>query len=187
MKIIKPVTYLAIIAIVTIFSVLIYATVQQSYRSTANDPQLQVTRDMSERIKNNQAIDHFMMSDTIEISRSLSVFNVLYDNNGQPLKTTGVLDGGLPKMPKGIFDFAKSNGENVFTWQPRHGVRIAMVVKSVQSPGIAFVAAGRSMEEIEKREANLVKMVFMGWILSLAVVVFYWIAVSLSGRIKSQH
>src|SRR5260221_7233347 len=178
MKSSYPLTYLAIAAIVTIFSGLIYATVQQSYRSSANDPQLQVTRDICERIKNKQPFDHFMMNDTIEISKSLSIFNVLYDSNGQPVRSTGILDGGLPRMPKGIFDFTKSNGENVFTWQPRQGVRMAMVIKSVQSPGIGFVAAGRSLAEIEKREANLVTMVFMGWILSLAVILFYWLAVS---------
>jgi len=135
-------------------------------------------------LKNNKSIDHFMSGDTIEISKSLAIFKVLYDANGQPLQATGLLDGGLPKMPKGVFDFAKSHGENVLSWQPRKEVRMAMVIKSVQSSGVAFVAVGRSLEEIEKREANLVNMIFMGWILCLAVLLFHWFAISFFKRIR---
>jgi hypothetical protein len=61
---------------------------------------------------------------------------------------------------------------------------MAMVVKSVESSGVAFVAVGRSLEEIEKREANLTTMIFMGWILSLAVLLFHWLAVSFLKRIR---
>jgi len=44
-------TYPAIIAIVTIFSGLIYAAVQQSCRSCPNDLQLQIAHELSEYIK----------------------------------------------------------------------------------------------------------------------------------------
>jgi hypothetical protein len=187
MKRINAITYLAAIAVVTIFSGLIYGTVQQSYRSAANDPQLQIVRDMDNRMQRNQSIDQFMEADTVDLSNSLAVFKTLYDANAQPLRTTGLLDGGSPKMPKGIFDFAKSNGENVFTWQPRKGVRMAMVVKSVHSPVIGFIAAGRSLEEIENREANLTKMVFMGWMLSLAVILFHWLIASFFIKTKTRN
>jgi hypothetical protein len=45
-------THLAAIAIVSIVFGLIYITVQQLHRSAANDPQLQITWDISEGLVN---------------------------------------------------------------------------------------------------------------------------------------
>lgn len=163
--------------LVTMLSGLIYVSVQQSHRSGANDPQLQIARDISERLKNNQSIDQLMAGDTVEISKSLAVFKVLYNMNGEPIQSNGLLDGKLPKIPKGVFDFTPKKGENVLTWQPRKGVRMAMVVESVQSQGIGFVAAGRSLKETEKRVGNLTTMLFIGWLACLGVIVIHWLII----------
>jgi hypothetical protein len=48
----NSITHLAAIAIVTILCGLIYVSVQQSHRSVANDPQLQIARDISEGLVN---------------------------------------------------------------------------------------------------------------------------------------
>jgi hypothetical protein len=46
MKQLSIVTHLAAAIIITVVMLLIYACVQQSYRSSANDPQLQIARDL---------------------------------------------------------------------------------------------------------------------------------------------
>jgi hypothetical protein len=168
--------------LVTMLSGLIYVAVQQSHRSGANDPQLQIARDIRERLKNNQSIDRLMSGDTVEISKSLAVFTVLYDMNGKPVQSNGLLDGKLPEIPKGVFDFTRKKRENVLTWQPRKGVRMAMVVESVQSPGIAFVAAGRSLNEVEKRISNLTTMLFIGWLACLGVILVHWVIVTFRNK-----
>jgi len=170
--------YSAAILIVTILSGLIYVSVQQSHRSGANDPQLQVARDISHHLKKNQTINGLMNGDTVEISQSLSIFKILFNSNGDPVQTTGLLDGNLPQMPKGVFDFTKTNKEDVFTWQPRKGVRIAMVLESVQAPGIAFAAVGRSLKEVEKRTSNLTNMLLIGWLLCIAILFLHWFIVT---------
>ena len=164
-------SHFVIAVIVTVLSVMIYATVQQSYRSGANDPQLQIAKDLVAALNNGRSIDHLLPNDGIEISESLSAFVVLYDNNGEPIRSTGMLDGQLPKIPKGVFDFTKKNKEDVLSWQPRKGVRMAMVVEAVQSSDIGFIAAGRSLEEVEKREHDLTIMVFIGWLICIGVIV----------------
>jgi hypothetical protein len=108
----------------------------------------------------------------------------LYDNNGEPVQSTGMLDGHLPKMPSGVFDFTRKNKEDVLTWQPRKGVRMAMVVESVQSPNIAFVAVGRSLQEVEKRESNLTLMVMIAWLVCIAVIVLSGIINSFKKSLK---
>ena len=58
MKSFNSANYLAATAVVTIFAGFIYAAVQQTYRNTANDPQLQIARDMSEQLTDGKSIDH---------------------------------------------------------------------------------------------------------------------------------
>jgi hypothetical protein len=168
--------------LVMVLSGLIYLAVQQSYRSGANDPQLQVARDISERLKNNQSIDQLMAGDTVDISKSLAVFKVLYDLQGVPIQSNGLLDGKSLQMPKGVFDFAKENGEDVLTWQPRRGVRMATVVEFVRSPSVAFVAVGRSLEETEKRVSNLTIMLFVGLFACFGIILVHQLIVNFGDK-----
>jgi hypothetical protein len=175
-------THLAAAAIVTILSAFIYATVQQAHRSGANDPQLQIARDISNKLEKGGTVDKWFNGDTIEISQSLSVFNALYNDKGEPVISKGVLNGKMPSLPKGVFDFARKNGENVFTWQPERGVRMAIVLKSLQSSAYSFVAAGRSLYEIEQREQNLTWTTFISWVLCMGVIILHWLITFLKTR-----
>jgi len=172
--------YITIAILATILCGLVYMTVQQSYRSNANDPQLQFAKDISSRLETNRSIENLWPNDSIEISKSLSPFIVLYDNNGNPVRSTGTIDGQLPKLPKGVFDFTRRNKEDVLTWQPRKGVRMAMVVESAQSSTISFVAVGRSLEEVEKLEGNLTLMIIIAWLVCIGVIVLSGIVGSFS-------
>ena len=68
--------------------------------------------------------------------------------------STGVLDGKAPIIPTGVSDYAKANQEDVLTWQPRAGVRMALVVEHTTNEKAAFVAVGWSLEEVEKEKAT---------------------------------
>src|ERR1051326_6952305 len=107
--------YVTIAILVTILCGLIYVTVQQTYRSGANDPQLQLAKDISYRLEKGLSIDNLLSIDSIEISRSLSPFVVLYDNDGNPVRSTATLDGQLPRIPKGVLDFTRKNKEDVLS------------------------------------------------------------------------
>ena len=175
-------THLAATAIITILSALIYATVQQTYRSGANDPQLQIARDISNKLKKGEGIGKWFDGDTIEISQSLSSFNVLYDDKAGAVLSTGVLNGKLPSLPKGVFDHAMKHGENVFTWQPQKGVRVAVVLRSLQSSSYSYVAVGRSLYEVELREENLRWMIFISWLLCIGVIMLHWLIAFFKNR-----
>ena len=165
-------THFATAIIVTGIVLTIYATVQQAHRSAANDPQLQLARDITAKIDNNKAFDQLLPGDTIEISQSLGTFVALYDAKGKPQQSTGLLDGKLPKLPSGVFDFTHNNKEDVFTWQPRQGVRIATVLQLTKN---GFIAVGRSLQEVEIREGNLVTMVFVTWMICMGIIVLHWL------------
>lgn len=175
MKNISIITYLTLAALITGIIMLVYATVQQNFRSSANDPQLQIARDMSESLKDNKTSAALMSGDTVDLTKSLAVFKAIFDEKGKALQCTGVLNGGIPSFPQGVFDFTRQHGEDVVTWQPQKGVRIALVVESVHANGIGFVAAGRSLLEVEKREKRHFNMCAIALVICLTILAGHYV------------
>jgi hypothetical protein len=137
--------------VICAFSALAYATVQQSERQSANDPQIQMAEDTAAALNGGASIDSVLPKTQVEMSKSLAPFIVLYDVSGKPTATSGTLNGQMPVYPKGALDSAKGTGENRVTWQPADNVRIASVVVPFNG---GFVMAGRNMREVENRESQ---------------------------------
>jgi hypothetical protein len=163
------VPYLAASAIVTVIILLIYVTVQQSYRSGANDPQLQVAKDIHARLQRGASIQKYF-DDSINIESNAGVFTALYNRKSEPIQSSGFLDGKFPNLPAGVFDFVKTNGEERVTWQPRPGIRMATVVLYAGLPSIAYIVVGRSLQEVEIREHSLIEIVFICWVIAMAFI-----------------
>ncbi len=168
---------------ITGFCFLVYGTVQQDFRQSLNDPQIQMAEDAARALENGVVpagiVPHG--SPTIDIAQSLTPWIAVYDEAKTPLESTGVLDGAPPKPPSGVFDAAKDGkgkdvrlsgynvkGENRVSWQPRPDVRSAIVVVHVNGGKGGYVVAGRNMREIEAREADLGHQVLIAWIVLLA-------------------
>ena len=164
--------YLTVMAILTVVFGIIYVTAQQSYRTAANDPQIQIARDVAAAIHRGRPVESFF-TDSIDIAQSLSPFKILYDANGKPIRSSGYLDGKMIQLPAGVFDFVRAHGEHSVTWQPGRGVRIAMVIVSSGASPAGFVAAGRSLQEIEVREHNLIIIIFIGWIVCIVLILIH--------------
>jgi len=152
----------------TLFCGLVYATVQQNYRQSANDPQIQIAQDTIATINSGFSPKDAVFRNRIDISKSLAPFIIIYDESGKPITSGAVLDGKTPIPPKGAFDFAKKFGENRFTWEPKNGVRNAVVLAYYKGKESGFVLAGRSMREVEIRETRLEIQVGLAWIVILA-------------------
>ena len=164
------ISYLAALAIGTNNTALIYVAVQQNYRMSANDPQVQLARDLADRLEHNQPITSLLPADTVDLSKSMAVFTACYDANQQPVTSTGYIEGTIPKLPAGVLNYAKSHDENWITWQPRKDIRLATIVKYIPSPASAYLVVGRSLKEVEQREGNLVKIIMIVWILCCAII-----------------
>ncbi|HYK44401.1 MAG TPA: hypothetical protein VEV83_04490 [Parafilimonas sp.] len=167
------IAHFAAAVILTCGILLVYASVQQAHRSAANDPQLQLARDLGIALNSGKTVNNLFPKDTIDIAQSLAVFAETFDEQGNPLRSTGLLNGQLPQPPAGVLDFTKNNQEDVITWQPENGVRMAMVYEKVNAAGTGFVAVGRSLKEVELRENKLVRMVAIAWIACLAVLLVH--------------
>lgn len=162
--------YLAAATLVTVILLLMYATVQQTYRSGLNDPQVQIARDISLQLEQNKPIENFIHPDTIDMKKSLSPFFILYDALGNPVRSNALLNGRIPQVPKGLFEELNGKSQHEVTWQPQSGVRMAMVIVKVNTQPVQFVAAGRSMAEVEGRVSRLITIIFIAWIICLAII-----------------
>jgi hypothetical protein len=100
----------------------------------------------------------------VDISTSLSPFYVIFNSAQEPIMSSGLLDNGTPQLPVGVLDFARQNGENRLTWEPKPGTRIATVIVPYHD---GFVLAGRNIREVEARESQLSLFAGLTWILAM--------------------
>jgi hypothetical protein len=159
--------WLPLAVVVSAFCALAYMTVQQSLRQGANDPQIQMAKDAAAALDNGASLEAVVPKQRVEFSTSLAPFLLVYDANGKALAASGVLDGQVPDYPMGALEAARQSGENRVTWQPQGGVRIASVAVPFKD---GTVVAGRSLREVEKREAQTQTIAFAVWVLTLVAV-----------------
>lgn len=162
---------LLLTTVCSMFALAMYATVQQALRSSANDPQLQIAGDAVIQLEDGTDAATVVGSYQADMSRSLSPFLIVYDSNGQPIASSARLNGHTPTPPAGVFRYAFERRQNVLTWQPQVGVRIAAVIQPFAGPHPGFVLAGRSLRVVEDREATTVKMVGLAWLGMMAVII----------------
>lgn len=162
-------TFVVLAALVSVIFGTVHVAVQGSYRANANDPQVEVTGQVTDVINQNVPLDAIVSdAEQIDMSKSLSLFVMIFDNDKKLAGASAVLDGQPPVPPAGTFDVAKSKGQDRFTWEPKKGVRVAAVLKYVDGKG--YVLAGRSLKEIEMREQDLMKLIATGWAISVLLV-----------------
>lgn len=147
---------------------LVYLAVQQDFRMSLNDPQVQLAEDASVRLSEGAKPSAVTASGTVEVGASLGAFVNVYDDSGKPLLAAGTLDGTAAVPPPGVFQYTLRTGEDRVTWQPRPGVRIAAVVERYQGKtGSGFVVAGRNMREVESRITQLSAQVAAAWLVTM--------------------
>lgn len=152
--------------IITAIFGIIYLVQQQNYRFNSYDPQGEVVGQVEAVIKEGVPLDSIVSeAEQINMGDSLSLFVMIFDANRQLVSSSAVIDGQAPTPPEGTFAYAKQHGENRFTWEPKPGVSIAAVLKAVDDKG--FVLAGRSLKEVNSREAEMTKLVIIGWAIAI--------------------
>lgn len=148
------------IAVVIIaLSGIVYLAVQQNIRSSANDPQIQMAEDAAVLLENGKSPESLIPANEVDISKSLAPYIIIFDDSGKGVASQAILDNRIPIPPPGVFEYTKVKNKDIFTWQPKPGVRSAAVIVHFNGAKPGFVLAGRSLREIEKREDNLLKIV----------------------------
>ena len=154
--------------LVTLFSGVIFVTVQQSLRLSANDPQVQIAGDILNSLA--QGADPKQLSTTtVDMASATNPFVIIYDNSEKVVGTTVELDKKTPVPPKGAFEKTKKNNESRFTWEPKKGLRQAAVMVKYKD---GYVLTGKSLGEIEDRIMSILRIVGIGWVVGIAATAF---------------
>jgi hypothetical protein len=169
----------------------LYAIPQQVLRNGANDPQIQLATDAVARLEDGAPTTEAIPAGNVDMARSLAPFIIAYDDQGKPLASQARLNGGIPVPPAGVFDYVRQHGEERVSWQPilgtARGVRIAAVVERVSGAHPGFVLAGRSLREVEVREAHVRQMAGLTWIGMIALILIGTLAYGWLTRPPVQH
>jgi hypothetical protein len=162
------VLWLPVAAVSTVFAGVVYGAVQQSLRSSANDPQLQMAEDAATQLSTGTPPGDVATGATVDIARSLAPFVIVFDGSGRVLASTAQLDGETPVPPQGVLDSAAAGGIDVISWQPRGGVRAAIVVVPYEAGASrGTVLVGRSLRAVEERETNTLLIAGFAWVVAL--------------------
>lgn len=155
-----------------------YVSCQQILRQGANDPQIQLAEDAAATLSAKTSVNVSVLpyGAPVDLAKSLAPFMIVYNASGKVLQSSGTLNKVTPVPPAGVLAYAAKHGENRLTWQPQKNVRLAAVIVPFDGAEKGFVLAGRSLAEVEKREAGLAVKFFLAWILSLGLLVFYAMA-----------
>ncbi len=181
--------WLMISIVSTLTCGLVFISVQQSLRQGANDPQIQMAQDIAAKLSAGATVESVVPKESVDIEKSLAPFVTVADENGQTVASSAMLDAVVPKVPSGVFDYVASHGEDRVTWQPRAGVRQAIVVTSYDSGSSkGFVVAGRSLKEVEKRTNQAWQESVAAWCAVVGVsLIMLLIGAAVLQRNKSHH
>lgn len=159
-------SWLPLAALTILMSGLVYAAVQQNYRSSANDPQIQMAQDARNALESGASAQSLVPASRVDIAQSLAPYLAIYDANGQEIAASATLHGQPLTAPAGVFASARTMPMDKITWMPEPGVRSAIVVMHYSG---GYVLAGRSLTEVEERETNLELIVAVACVVTLAV------------------
>ena len=162
--------WLPIAVAVTVLVGISYIFVQQSYRQTANDPQIMMARDVAAAVAAGTPAGQLVPKEAVDPSKSLAPFLIVLNADGRTVVASSMVLGAItPVPPAGVLETAKASGENRVTWQPRADARIASVVVPVRGGPGGYVVAGRSLRATEERVDQLTQLAGLGWIGALVL------------------
>ena len=159
-------------------------TMQQMLRRGANQPQIDMVNYYASEIASGTKPDDAIPPGYVDPERNLEPFVIFYNEQGKPEVSTGYLDQSVPTPPAGVFKYVQSHGSENLTWQPRPHVRIAAVVRYLNSSHPGFVLAGRSLRVVEEDESLLFRITFLGWLLVVLLLALGANALQRAERLK---
>ena len=159
-------SWLPLAVALTIVSMFMFAAGQHQFRSSANDPAIQLAEDgVAALAAGDEPV--FPSTQVIDLKLSVAPFMIVYDEQGKVARGSAVLNGDTPTPPSGVFSSTPKGGENRFTWEPESGVRLAVALAHNSGTGGGYVLGGRSLREVESRINDLFGIVVMGWVVGL--------------------
>ena len=153
-------------ALATIAAAAIYVVAQQVGRRSADDvPRAIVAEQVAALSSRGPSTGLPAVEPAVAVSSQSGPFVIVYDSAHRVLSSSALLDA-TPGLPTGTLDDAVSRGGTSVTWQPRVGVREAVIAQPWSGPaGSGVVFAGVGLGATEDRARSVLVAVTAGWVL----------------------
>ncbi len=162
----KLVLFASFVALLVIIFGTIYVVAQQTQRADANYPQIQIAEDVAASLNKGQKPSSLIGS-KVDMNNSLAPFVIIYDKTGKVEAGSGLLNGKVPTVPKGVLTASDDQTYHTVSWQPQDGIRFAVVSVSANK---YYVLSGRSIKQAEKNVTKTLLLAFSGGVLSVIVL-----------------
>ena len=137
---------------------LLYVTVQQNIRLTANQELVRTATDI--QLAGDLAFQQDQTGEKTDVHNSLAPAVILLDDNKKVISSDAALNGKDISPPEGVLEYAKARGENRVTWQPRADTRLATVV--LHKPGSGYILVVKNLREVESQISQLLISCVLG-------------------------
>ena len=148
-----------------------YVIGQQAGRRAADDvPRAMATR-AAKQLSQGLAGAQVVGASPVDLAADPTPFVIVYDPAHRVLASGATVAGEPPALPSGVLDAAVAGGEDHVSWQPRSGVREAVVALpwgDGRSSG--GVVAGASLQPTENRSRALLWGAVIGWLIMVCAV-----------------
>lgn len=163
--------FLPFLVLATALCGLSFVLVQQSIRQGAYDPQVQVSEEITNDLSAGRDPKSLTVSMKTDVAKSLAPYIIIFDDQGKEVASSVQLDGKTPTVPGGVFEYVRLHGQDRFTWQPKVGIRSAVVVSRYKSDkDSGFILVGRSMREVENRIERILKLTGLAWLVTVGAL-----------------
>ena len=164
--------WIVLAAVSTALAGLGYVVTQQTIRMSANLDPLKATLQIKDILKQGVDPSRIIPPTQLELKDNYSVFAAVFDEKGNALSSSVMVDGKTPNLPAGLFENAKMKGENKFTWEPKSNLREAAVVvpyNAEVTEGTStkatsgFILSGQPLTEYEKNIEVIMRLAVAAW------------------------
>jgi hypothetical protein len=174
--------WLAIVGVATLVLGAAYAMAQQSTRMSADDLPLTTSQVAKQELQNGSNAKDVVPTLKTDLRYDSTVFMIITDNSQHVVASSANLDGQIPLPPLGVFDYTNSHGNDVFTWEPSTGVRLATRVTMYgKSPNDGYIITGQSLKPFEDRISTYTWISLIAW---LAVIAWSYLLILLPHALR---
>jgi hypothetical protein len=162
------VAWLPVAVVATVLAGTSYAITQHVIRSSADDAPRALSTGAAYSLSRGAAPAAVASGGPVDLGIGLGPFLIVYGADGRVTASTARLEGVTPVVPVGVLAEARQHGSDRITWQPRDGVREAVVAIPWQSPDDhGVVVAGASLRPAEERATQVLLIVLAGWLAAM--------------------
>lgn len=170
------------LVLATFFCLLLLFVVQRMYRQGANHPQIQIAEDAAAAFEQNQFTNETLKSSfesfvpsigQVDLGTSLSPWIQVYDASHEVIESSVSIQEAqtTPRVSSELFEGLAKRDQIRLTWQPRKGIRQAIVITKFSGLRNGYIVVGRSLREVEDQIKILTVIISTAWLVMVFMIV----------------